>query len=321
MRLRYGRVLIAWIASLLWLGNVAAVFGSEVPQIPMLEKEPTKEEVPSTCGPILSDTCIPTETHKASLQLLGAAAITAGNFNSAWHRESAGGDFATLFMPLKFTYGLAKDLEVYAVVPYIHNFVGDLDQPGPHGKRSADYGGIGDISVTAKYLLFDETPCMPAVAGVFGVGFPTGNASHLNPDRLGADAIGSGAFTFTTGVNLYKWVKPFLLYSNIWLNSPINAYSGKDSVQSEEFVTFNLAAEYPLTSQWTALLEFYSTWTFEDPSGPQGFQSPSTLLGVLPGIEYHLSDKWAFSLGTAIDLAGKITSYKYTPMLTVVYSF
>jgi hypothetical protein len=47
----------------------------------------------------------------------------------------------------------------------------------------------------------------PAVAGV---GFPSGHASHLNPRFLAQDAVGAGAFNFSTGVNLYKSLKPFL---------------------------------------------------------------------------------------------------------------
>ena len=70
------------------------------------------------------------------------------------------------------------------------------------------YAGIGDITVVGKYLLLPETDFRPAVTAVAGVGFPTGHASHLNPRFLAQDAIGAGAFNFTTGVNLYKWLKP-----------------------------------------------------------------------------------------------------------------
>jgi len=86
-------------------------------------------------------------------------------------------------------------------------------------------------------------------------------------------------------------------------------------------VTFNLAAEYPLTKRWVALVEFYSTWTWTNISTPQGFQSPSTLMGVMPGIEFLFNEKWAASAGAAIDLFGKGGSCKYTPMFTVYYNF
>jgi hypothetical protein len=65
----------------------------------------------------------------------------------------------------------------------------------------------------------------------------------------------------------------------------------------------------------------YSNWTWTNISTPQGFQSPSTLLGLLPGIEYIITEKWAVSAGTAIDLMGKAGSRKVTPMVTAYHNF
>jgi hypothetical protein len=292
----------------------------EKPAVP----EEKKEETPTTCGPLISDTCLPIETHKASMQVLWGYSIVSGNFSPNWRRVSAKGDFSTLFSSVKFSYGPAKDLEMYVIVPYIQNFARNVDASlaGPNGERSANYGGVGDISLLGKYLLLPETDYRPAVTGVLGMGFPSGHASHLNPGRLGVDAIGAGAFTFTTGVNLFKYLQPFLVHSQIWLNSPVNLFTARDdSVRSRESVTFNLAVEYPFTKRWVALLEMYSTWTWTNISTPQGFQSPSTLVGILPGIEFFLNEKWALSAGAAIDLFGKSGSFKYTPMFTVYHNF
>jgi len=214
---------------------------------------------------------------------------------------------------------------MYVIAPFINNFCNGLDASiaGPNGERSAGYAGIGDITAVAKYLLLEETGSRPAVTAVGGVGFPTGHAHHLNPALLGQDAIGAGAFTFTTGVNLYKWLKPFLVYSNIWLNTPVNLKtSNSTSVRFREFVTFNLAAEYPITKKWILLLEMYSTWTWSNPGTESlGFQSPTTVLGFLPGIEYFITEKWAVSAGAAFDAVGKYGGHKITPALTVYYNF
>ena len=333
MRRSYGRkIWICLVLGLFWqwlifLSPAVALGPGEVlleKPAPEEEKEGKKEAAPCTCGPLISDSCLPIETHKASLQVLWALSVVGGNFTPNWRKVSAKGDFYTFSMPVKFTYGPVKDLETYVIVPYIHNFAANLDSSlaGPNGERSANYGGIGDITMVGKYLLLPETAVRPAVTGVAGVGFPSGHASHLNPGRLGTDAVGAGAVTFTTGVNLYKWLKPFLVYSNIWLSTPVNLFTSRDdAVRSREFVTFNLAAELPLTEKWVALLEMYSTWTWSNISTPQGFQSPSTLVGILPGIEYFLSEKLAVSAGAAIDLFGKAGSVKYTPIFTVYYSF
>ena len=146
---------------------------------------------------------------------------------------------------------------------------------------------------------------------------------------MGVDAIGTGALTFTTGVNLYKWLKPLLLYSNIWVNTPINLWRMTDSaspepVRSREYITFNLAAEYPLSKQFVFLLEMYSNWTWSNllPSqATQGYQTPETLLGILPGIEFLATEKLSLSTGASIDLVGKNGVKKYTPMLMATYAF
>jgi hypothetical protein len=298
----------------------------------MLEKPPAaeekKEEAPITCGPLVSDSCIPIETGHASLQVLGALAFYTANFSPNWRRVSTKGDFYTFNLPVKFTYGPTKNLELYIIAPLVYNWANNVDRgaAGPNGERSAGYAGIGDITTVAKYLLWEETASRPAVTAVAGVGFPSGHASHLNPRFLAQDAVGAGAFNFTTGVNLYKWLKPFLVYSNIWLNSPVNMFKMTGSafpepVRNHENITFNLAAELPLNKQWVLLLEMYSTWTWSNIYTSLGYQSPTTVLGFLPGVEYIITDKWAVSTGAAFDVAGKFGGHKITPALTVYHNF
>ena len=314
---------------------------AQAPVTPLLEKpaapgekkeEVKKEEAPTTCGPMISDTCMPIATHKASMQVWWALSLYPGVFTQNWRTVSAKGDFHTFYMPVKFTYGPTKDTEVYIIVPFVHNWVNNVDRgiAGPNGERSANYSGIGDITLMGKYNLLPEGDYRPAVTAVGGfASIPTGHASQLNPRLLGWDAIGTGALTFTTGVNLYKWLKPFLLHSNIWLNSPINIYKvyaadAPPPVRSREYVTFNLAAELPLSQKWVALLEMYSNWTWSNLlpfQATQGYQTPQTVLGILPGIEFLATEKVSCAAGVSIDLAGKNGVRKITPMLTVLYNF
>lgn len=323
-------VLLVFLFVGLFLLPVAAQVG---PGQVVLEKatpteekaEEKKEEAPTTCGPLISDSCVPIGTHHTSLQILWGLSLFRTFADNNWKSGNAGGNFGTFLMSVKFTYGPTKNLEIYAIAPLIVNYANNVNVPGPRGEASASYTGIGDVSLFFKYQFIEEgkfTPWMPAVTAVFGTGFPTGHASHLNPRFMTTDEIGTGAFTFTTGINLFKWLKPFLVYSNIWISTPVNIYpTGPNNVRSREYVTFNLAAEYSFNKKWIGLVEFYSTWTWQPIVSAQGFQSPSTLLGVLPGVEYFISAKWALSLGTAVDLAGKSTGLKVTPLFTMYFNF
>ena len=255
-----------------------------------------KEEAPTTCGPLISDSCIPIETGHASLQVLGALSFYTANFSPNWRRVSTRGDFYTFNLPVKFTYGPTKNLELYVIAPFVYNWANNVDRgaAGPNGERSAGYAGIGDITTVAKYLLLEETQSRPAVTAVAGVGFPSGHAHNLNPRFLAQDAVGAGAFNFTTGVNLYKWLKPFLVYSNIWLNTPVNIFKMTGSaepqpIRNHENVTFNLAAELPLNAKWVLLLEMYSTWTWSNPDGIPGLPIPHHGFGDPAGdrVLYH----------------------------------
>jgi len=182
-------------------------------------------------------------------------------------------------MPVKFVYGPTKDLETYIVVPFIRNWNNNSTAPGPNGETSTSFSGIGDITAVAKYNVLPEGTYMPAVAAVGGVGFPTGHASRLNPARLGADAIGTGSFNFITGVNLFKYLKPFLVHSQIWFNTPVNLYKMTSdplrNVRSREYLTVNLATELPISKRWVLLFEVYSNWAWQNLNTIQGYQKPA----------------------------------------------
>jgi hypothetical protein len=329
-------VLGLWIAWNLALSPAAAQGLGAKPRLEKPQPSPERpgpgekqEDDPKNPGPIICEGCIPIGKGNASLEWLGALSLYFHSFSPNWRHVSAGGNFYTFNMPVKFTYGPADRLETFIVAPFIVNWINDSTVAAPNGARSASYAGIGDITTVAKYLVLEEAGVRPAVALVGGVGWPSGHASHLNPRFLTQDEVGTGSFNFITGVNLFlsEWIKPFQLTSNIWLNSPINLFRlrGSDlpqAVRNRENVTFNLAVEYPLNKRWVLLLEMYSTWTWSNPGTESiGFQSPTTLLGFLPGIEYVYSKKWSFSAGCAFDTLGKFGLAKLTPTVTVNYNF
>ncbi|AEB08959.1 transporter [Desulfobacca acetoxidans] len=285
--------------------------------------EETKEgeECPATFGPIITDTAVPIDKGGFAIQPTFGMGFVVDSLTPNWRRETAGGNFKSFGMEWKFTYGLWDNLESFVVIPYTHNWAGDVNEPGPNGERSADYGGLGDINLTLKYRLVEETEKRPTVTALFATDFPTGKFRHLNPGNLGTDEIGGGAYVFTTGLNLSKYMRPFIVYGNLWYSVQTD-YSSDDGRQHpRDCVTLNLAAEYPMTKKWVALLEFVSCWDGGRLFGHKSNTPPGALVSVVPGIEYMATDKFSLALGLNIDMVGKNTDATITPLLSMVYAF
>lgn len=283
---------------------------------------------PTTAGPIITDTAVPIATGHFALQPFWGLSFTRGNFTPSWRRTSAGGDYASFVTVLRLTYGPMEDVEVYTTIPAIQNWAGGLNRPAA-GNRAADFGGLGDILLVGKYQLFPETDWRPAITSSLNVTLPTGHAADLNPGRLGTDDLGGGAFTFSGGLLLSKWLSPFYLYANLYYGLPTNA---PPRVAPSEFgpllpavmnrgqISFNLAGEWVLSRRWVALLEFYSTWEVGPLIGRRN-GPPATLLSLLPGLEFILSPRVYLEAGLAIDLAGKNSPYTLTPIITAIFNF
>jgi len=280
-----------------------------------------KEECPSTFGPIITDTAIPIEKGKFAVQPTFGLGFVTNNFSPNWRRVSAGGNFQTFGMDWKFTYGLLNNLEVFTVIPFIQNWASGVNPPGPGGARNASFASLNDINLTFKYRLVEETEVRPTVTALFATDFPSGHFRRLNPRLLGTDVVGGGAYAFTTGFNLSKWVKPFIFYGNFWYSMQ-TAFTNDDGRNyPRDFVTVNLAAEYPMAGKWVALLELTSFWDGGRLFGHKSNVPPAALLSVMPGIEYMYSEKLSFALGVNCDLAGKNNTAAVTPLLSMVYAF
>ena len=94
----------------------------------LLEKPPAEEKkeegAPTTCGPMISDTCNPIETYHAAMQVFWALSFYGGSFNPNWRKVSSRGDFYTFQMPVKFTYGPTKNMETYEPLAKIIRITG-----------------------------------------------------------------------------------------------------------------------------------------------------------------------------------------------------
>jgi hypothetical protein len=279
---------------------------------------------PATASPIITDNASIIATGAWSIEPYWQLGVTAGQFSPNWRRVSAGGDFATFSNPWQIFYGPFKNAEINVIVPYIQNWGANVREPslGP-GSHAATFGGLGDLKLTGKYQLLEETWYRPLVSATAKVTFPTGHHLHFNPARLGLDQLGAGAYAFTLGFDVEKYL-PALnlkLYGNFWYTLATTDTLDRTRVHNRDQVTINLAAEYPLSQRWVALVEIYQTWDGGTLLGPRSHQGPVALLGFLPGLEYLLNPSWYFEVGVSVDSAGKNTAFKYTPIVTVIYNF
>jgi hypothetical protein len=284
-------------------------------------EEAKEEEAPSTFGPIVTDTAVPIDKGHFAIQPTFGYGFVTDEFGRKWKRESEGGDFQSFSMDWKFTYGPIENMEVFVDIPYAHNWARNVDEEGPDGESSANSGNLGDVNLTVKYRLVEETASTPTITALFSTDFPTGKYKHLDAGKLGTDATGGGSYVFTPGINLSKYIKPFIVYANLWYSMP-TSYTDDDGTQHPgDFVTINLAAEYPLTDKWVGLMELTSSWGGGRLFGPDDDAPQADLVSIVPGIEYMATDKFSMALGVSVDVIGKNSDATVAPLLSMAYAF
>ncbi len=282
----------------------------------------TEEEPPGTFGPIFTDTAVPVDVGALELQPFWSYSFITGAYNHRGKPVSVGGNFSSFGFDLQITYGAWENLEVFTVIPVAVNFARGVEDVGPNGERNASRGGFGDVNLTAKYRFVKEGPVWPTISYVFAVDFPTGKYRSLDPRALGVDGLGAGSYAFTTGLNVSKWLKPFILYGNLYYTWPTNAVTDDGKVFPRDFITLNLAAEYPITkdNKWIALVEFLAYWDTNRMFGRGSNQGPSNLYSISPGLEFMATDKLSFAFGVKTELGGRNNDIAVTPILSMVWA-
>ncbi len=270
-------------------------------------------EIPATFGPLVTDTAIPIDKGHFAIQPTFSYSNVLNEFSPHWGRTSSDDDHQSFGMDWKLTYGLMENMEVFVVIPYVYNWASE-------GGRSADAGGLGDVNLTLKYRLVEETSCAPTVTALFATDFPTGKFKASNPGDLDTDITGGGSYVFTTGFNVSKYIAPFVVYANLWYSMP-TSYGDHGSQYPGDFVTVNLAAEYPIVDKWVALFELTSCWGGGRLFGPDTNVPHEALLSAIPGIEYMATEHFALALGLNVDLVGKNTDATIGPLFSMTYNF
>jgi hypothetical protein len=312
--------------------------GAPVQEAPEAKKQEPPEEVqlPNTTGPIVTDLAI-TQAYKTwTLQVTPTLNLTGGVFNSNWQRRSVGanqptrvreisarGDYKSLPVFLELFYGLTPRMDVSLLTSFVQNWASNVAP----ASRAANFGSLGDTSIQLRYRLLNGSPTATTVTGYFSALFPTGHASPLEPKLLGIDQTGAGAFSFTWGLNLFKYVPqvPVLLYANIWYTNFADGWVNGARVNYPDNFTVNFAMEVPLKkspdNRWAFLLEVLSNWDAGRIFGPRANQAPLAIVYVLPGLEFLPCSWFTLAAGVQVPLIGKNTNFVYAPTLALFFNF
>ncbi len=272
-----------------------------------------------TVGPFVADFADTQEPGKLALQIIPVLGLKQGEFDQDGKiRYLPSGDRDTsLALSLLPIYGIAQDLEIAGEVPFIYNW---KSQSG----RSAQDGGVGDMALKMKYRLSEgETDgWAPSVSTIGRVRFPTGKYENLSPDKMGADAAGSGAYLFTLGINIGKCTGQWQVTANLWYNWPLETTIDGVKTKEGNFWFYALSGEYAVSKHWSVLLEFYGQEQGKtEIDGRTVDQSESRVLNVLPGIGWDISEKMYMMAGCSFPLLGKNSSLTIIPSLFFNYNF
>ena len=185
-------------------------------------------------------------------------------------------------VPIQLFYGLAPRTEINLTIPFVQNWASNV---GP-ASQAANFGSLGDSSFTVKHMFIKGEPTSTKVTGYFSVQFPTGHANPLEPKLLGIDQTGSGAYAFTWGIDIFKYVPPCLLYGNVFYTNFTDATVNQMRTYYPDEVTGNFAIEIPFknspSNKWAFLLEVLSTWSAGRMIGHQANQPPQAIISALP---------------------------------------
>jgi hypothetical protein len=302
---------------------------------PALQEAP-ELQLPNTTGPIATDIAI-TQAYKTwTLQVTPTLNLTGGVFDSNWQRRSVGvnlssrvhefsarGDYMSFLIPVQLYYGLAPRMDLSLSTSFEQNWASNVDP----ASQAANFGSIQDTSIQLRYMLLNGGQTGTTVTAYFSALFPTGHASPLEPKLLGIDQTGGGAFSFTWGIDIFKYVPqgPVLFYANLWYTNFLDGRVSGARVYYPDNITLNFAMEVPLnkstSNRWAFLLEVLSNWDAGRMIGHKSNQSPFDLVSVLPAVEF-LPYKWfTLAAGVQVPLIGRNSTFSYAPTLAVFFNF
>lgn len=218
--------------------------------------------------------------------------------------------------------GLTDFLDLQTTLPFDYSW-----DRGQHGNDIGDYSlGLG-----IQLLRQKDNSWIPDLRFVVQEVFPTGRFENLNPDKLGTDQTGSGAYQTFLGLNFQRlstFQNDHYLRTRLSLTTAIpsdvqvegvNAFGGglltKGDVHPGNAYAADLAFEYALTQHWVPVFEvLYVNNSMTNFDGNPGFTPGGTLASVggrggnqaslAPALEYNFTSNLGVIGGVWFSVTG-----------------
>lgn len=223
----------------------------------------------------------------------GATAATAKTFAFGLGINYASGDYGTdtttrsVRVPLTLDYFPNDRLDFELVVPFLYqnnsNTIASGGMNFPSGRGSGGGGGmmqssttssgsqsgLGDITLTAGYVVQKETDSLPGIRPLLYLKFPTGDKDK---------GLGTGEFDVGAGIGLVKWFGPWYSFAE-----GRYIFQGSNSTLGlKDYATFEGEAGYLVSKRFLPTLDL---WWSTPPADAASDQVELRLKG-----NYWLSD-------------------------------
>jgi len=166
----------------------------------------------------------------------------------------------------------------------------------------ATTGGVGDVGVAGKYVLYADAPSLTIVSTALDLILPTGDYGRQ---------LGDGTVSFEPSLLAGKRIDPVIIQAQILGQAPV------DENRADRGVSYRLALSYPLSPlhrAWVPTVEL---------EGLQNVTANESQLFVTPQIYTGLTKRGhvAISVGAQIPIAGDPAPFDYRILAFILWEY
>ncbi len=277
---------------------------------------PAEEWNPPSAGPITTSTAALCGRARFVIQPFFFYNQTRGEFDAQGHYNPLPkGDKEYQFQQQLFLqYGIIDRLEVDAQTVYQETHI-------KQGGATAHANGFGDSFLFLRYCALDEKKWVPQLTALLQLKMPTGKYQHEDPEKLGADVMGTGSWDPGFGLIVTKKLKPFIFHADIVYSFPQRVRINGVKTWYGNYLNCDLAVEYFLPKGFNLMVEangFFQGDKKED--GVRISNSAVKYLIIAPAIGWSCK-KFQVLVGYQRVVMGTNTDANDSVAITCVYTF